>query len=82
MKEPKQITLRHPSAELARRLKTLAEARGQSLNSTILQLLEEALGVEARRERLMRWATWNEEDAAEFDAALRAQREVDVELWR
>ncbi|MEX2555723.1 MAG: Arc family DNA-binding protein [Actinomycetota bacterium] len=82
MSEPRQITLRHPAPELARRLKTLAEARGQSLNSTILQLLEEAVGVESRRERLMRWATWNEGDAAEFDAALRAQREIDVELWR
>ncbi len=82
MTEPKQITLRHPSPELARRLKTLAEARGRSLNSTILQLLEEAVGVEARRERLARWATWSEDDAAEFDSALRAQREVDVELWR
>lgn len=82
MNEPRQITLRHPAPELARRLKTLAEARGQSLNSTILQLLEEAVGVEARRERLMRWATWTEDDAAEFDAALKSQREVDVELWR
>ncbi|MGH2728836.1 MAG: Arc family DNA-binding protein [Actinomycetota bacterium] len=82
MKDPKQITLRHPAPELARRLKTLAEAKGQSLNSTILQLLEEAVGVEARRERLMRWATWSKDDAAEFDAALRTQREIDVELWR
>jgi hypothetical protein len=82
MSEPKQITLRHPSPELARRLKALAEARGESLNSTVLRLLEEVLGVEERRERLLRWATWMEEDASEFDEALRAQRVVDADLWR
>lgn len=68
--------------ELARRLKALAEARGESLNSTILRLLEEVLGVHERRERLLRWATWTEEDASDFSEALRAQRVVDAELWR
>ncbi len=79
---PKQITIRHPSPELARRLKALAEVSGESLNATILRLLEDALGVEARRERLMSWATWSDADAAEFDEALSAQRVVDDELWR
>jgi hypothetical protein len=82
MTAPRQITIRHPSHELARRLKALAEARGESLNSTVLRLLEEALGVQERRERLLRWATWTDADASEFDAALRAQRVVDAELWR
>jgi plasmid stability protein len=82
MKTPRQITIRHPSEELARRLKALAEARGESLNSTVLQLLEEALGVEERRERFSRWATWTDDDASEFDHALRAQRVVDAGLWR
>ena len=81
MDGPRQITIRHPSPELARRLKAVAESRGESLNSTILRLLEEALGFEARRDRLLRWATWTADDAAEFDDALRAQRVVDAELW-
>lgn len=80
--EPAQITLRHPSPELARRLKQLAEARGKSLNATVLELLEEAVGVDARRERLLRWATWTLEDAAEFDSAVQAQRVIDADLWR
>jgi hypothetical protein len=79
---PRQITIRGPSSELARRLKAVAEERGESLNSTILRLLEEAVGVEGRRERLMRWATWSDEDVSEFDSALRAQRVVDAKLWR
>lgn len=82
MPGPRQITVRHPSAELARRLKALAEASGRSLNATILGLLEDALGVAERRERLLRWATWTDDDCAAFDEALRAQRTVDDDLWR
>ena len=81
MGDPKQITIRHPPPELARRLKTLAEARGESLNTTILRLLSEAVGANERRDWLVAWATWTEDDACEFDAALRAQRVIDAELW-
>ena len=79
---PKQITIRGPSPELVERLRALSEARGESLNATILHLLEEALGVEARRQRLRRAATWTDEDAAELEEALRAQRVIDDDLWQ
>jgi plasmid stability protein len=82
MSEPRQITIRNPSPELARRLRAVAEARGESVNTTILRLLQNAVGVRERRERLLRWATWTDEDASEFDEALKAQRVVDAELWR
>lgn len=78
----KQITIRNPTPELTRRLKAVADARGESLNTTILRLLAEAVGFEEPRERLQRWATWTDEDAAEFDAALKAQRVVDERIWR
>jgi plasmid stability protein len=77
-----QLTIRNATPELTRRLKALAEARGESLNATILRLLTEAVGFEERRERLEQWATWTEADAAEFEDALRAQRVVDERLWR
>lgn len=77
-----QITIRNPTPELTRRLKAVAEAKGESLNATILRLLSQAVGFEERRDRLQRWATWNDQDAADFDEALRAQRVVDDELWR
>ena len=51
------------------------------MNTTILRLLEEALGVSERRARLERAATWSAEDAREFDSALDAQRVVDPEIW-
>ena len=78
----RQITIRGVSTELSRRLKTLSEARGESLNSTLLHLLESSLGIAERRERLLRFVTWTEEDAQEFEEALRAQRVIDDELWK
>jgi len=79
---PKQITIRNPSPELSSRLKALAEARGESLNATILHLLEEAVGADARRARLQRYATWSDADVREFEDALAEQRQIDPELWK
>lgn len=81
MQEIRQITLRNPPPELTRRLRAVAAAAGESMNSAILRLLSQAVGLDERRERLRRWATWSEADAAEFEDALRAQRVVDRELW-
>lgn len=78
----KQLTIRGVSKDLATRLEKLAEARGQSVNATVLALLESAAGIDARRRRLMRYATWNAEDAREFETAVRAQRTVDKKLWK
>lgn len=82
MPAPRQITLRNPSPELTRRLRAISEARGESMNATILRILEVAVGVDERRRRLARYATWTEGDAQEFEEALRAQRTVDERLWR
>lgn len=77
-----QITIRNPAPELTRRLKEIAQARGESLNAVILRLLGDAVGIEERRERLRHWATWSDMEAVEFDKALQAQRVVDDRLWR
>jgi len=79
---PKQITIRGPSPVLARRLRALSRARGESLNTTVLRVLENALGAKARTERLRRAATWTKDDAARFDDSLRAQRVVDAAIWK
>lgn len=78
----RQITVRGVSKELSARLEKLAAARAASLNATVLQLLEDAVGIDARRQRLARYATWTEADAEEFDQALRAQRTVDPRDWK
>ena len=77
-----QLTIRGVPDELARRLRGLARQRGESLNSTVLALLREAMGLDARRTRLARYATWTPDDLDEFERALHEQRRVDPDLWK
>lgn len=76
-----QLTVRNPSSELVQRLRALSKERGESLNATILFLLERALGVDARREWLEQFATWTQEEYEEFEESLREQRRIDPEIW-
>jgi len=78
----KQLTIRGVTAELSRRLTRLSRERGQSVNTTTLAILEAAVGIDARRDRLRRYATWAPHEVAEFDQALADQRVIDDELWR
>ncbi len=77
-----QLTIRGVSDELSRRLTKLGKSRGQSVNTTALQILEEAVGIEAGRQRLTRYMTWSAADASEFEAALESQRVIDEDQWR
>ena len=72
-----QITLCNVDPELSRRLRAVSAERGESLNSTVLRLLKDAVGLDARRDRLRRYVTWTADDLSEFTDALRAQRIVD-----
>ncbi|MEA2691048.1 MAG: hypothetical protein QOJ16_435 [Acidobacteriota bacterium] len=58
-----QLTIRSVSEEVKERLKILSRSRGQSVNATLLEILEAAVGVEdprrvqkaiAEKERLYR----------------------------
>ena len=66
-----QITLRNVDAELSRQLRAISEERGESLNSTVLALLQDAMELETRRTRLRRYVTWTPADLDDFTAALR-----------
>ena len=70
----RQITLRNVDSDLSQRLRAISLERGESLNSTVLRLLRGAVGLDARRERLRRYAGWTGDDLEAFNAALRAQR--------
>ena len=72
-----QITLRNVDPELSQRLRAISTERGESLNSTVLRLLKDAVGLDARRDRLHRYISWTTDDLAEFTDALCAQRIVD-----
>jgi plasmid stability protein len=78
----KQLTIRGVPDEVGQRLESLSRARGQSVNTTVLEILGAALGVDERRNRLARYVTWTPEDLAEFKEALTAQRTIDDPLWR
>ncbi|HEY0557665.1 MAG TPA: hypothetical protein VGG20_25645 [Thermoanaerobaculia bacterium] len=78
----KQLTIRGVSDEVGKRLEGLSRARGQSVNTVVLEILEGAVGVNERRKRLARYMTWTPDDLAEFNDALAAQRTIDDPLWR
>lgn len=82
------ITLRNLPPELARMIEQRSVTTGTSLNRTVIDLLEEALGLKGKRlpkvvhrdlDDLA--GSWSEEEAAEFDRVLAEQRQIDPELW-
>lgn len=79
---PKQLTIRGVPDDIGRRLERISRARKQSVNVTVLRILEDAVGADARRRRLAKYTTWSPADAAEFDHALTDQRVIDDALWR
>jgi hypothetical protein len=78
----RQLTIRGVSEEVGQRLEDLSRARGQSVNTTVLQILEAGVGVDERKRRLARYATWTPEEVTEFNEALAAQRTIDDPRWR
>ena len=78
----KQMTIRGIPEEVAGKLLRLSRERGRSVNTTVLEILSQAVGMDARRERLARYATWTSEDLAQVEDAVAAQRVIDDSLWR
>jgi plasmid stability protein len=78
----RQLTIRGVPDEVAISLERVSRERGTSVNATVNHILAEAVGPEARRERLLRYVTWTEDDMREFSEALAEQRVIDVDTWR
>jgi len=78
----KQLTVRGVPDEVAERLDALSRARGQSVNATVNQILEDALGFQARIRFLRAMPRWSPEEAHDVDQAIAAQRIVDASDWR
>jgi hypothetical protein len=81
------LTVRRIPPALATALARERKRRKSSLNSTVIGLLNHALGVDAaespRSNGLGRLAgTWTSRDATAFEKATLATRQVDEELWR
>ena len=73
----KQMTIRGIPEDVARKLLRLSRQRGQRVNATVLDILTQAVGKDARRERLARYATWTADDLAQVEEAVAAQRRID-----
>jgi plasmid stability protein len=79
---PKQLTVRGVPDEVSRRLEELSQAKGKSVNATVVEVLEHALDVDERRRRLGRYATWSPAEQRAFEDGLATQRLIDANLWR
>jgi len=82
----KHLTIRDIPQELAEALAKEKLRRGKSLNQTVIQLLEQSLGVRsgAPRSNGMRLlaGTWTPEEHRRFEEAIALTEQVDEELWR
>jgi hypothetical protein len=81
----KALTIRHVDARLARALERERTRRGVSLNQAVLDLLQQALGIdrpEGRSNGLAKHGgTWSDDDLAAFERATAVFEQVDEELW-
>ena len=79
-----QYTIRQVPAHLDRSLRQRSKEAGQSLNEAAIEALRRGLGLAEARPHYHDLdalaGTWHE-DAA-FDAAITAQDQVDIRLWK
>lgn len=83
----KAITVRNLSPELARFIRDEARRQGQSLNRTVIALLEQAAGL-VRPTKPRRYhdldkyiGTMTDEDAEIVMKAVEEQRQIEPEMW-
>ncbi len=83
------ISLRGIDNELKQRLQEEAGKKQSSVNSLILSLLRESMGMSKTRSRYTGHhdldalaGTWSEEEAREFLASVEAFEEIEEHLWR
>lgn len=84
----KSMTIHKMDAQLVEAIETIAEARGQSINAAIKELLSQAVGVQTgessgMHERGYRrfLKRWSPDDAAAFEHATRDFSTVDESDW-
>ncbi|MGC2656666.1 MAG: hypothetical protein WA324_01725 [Bryobacteraceae bacterium] len=78
------LTVRNLPVELAAALENEKRKRGTSLNQTVIDLLEQSLGITGTRSNgVGRLAgTWTETEHQEFLSSLTVFEEIDREFWK
>ena len=76
----RRSTIRGVPDDVAVRLEELSRERGQSINTTVNQIIAGAVGMDERLRRLQRYVVWSEGELEESSAVLAQQRTLDDEL--
>lgn len=77
-----RFTIYNLDADLLRRLRAIGAERRESLNTTAVRHLREAVGIDERRERLNRYVVWGAAVLNESIAEIHRQRTIDERGWR
>jgi len=81
-----QLTIRNLPPEIDEAIRRRARERNISIDQSITELLSEAIGMPksaaTRRDLSDLAGTWSDEQAQEFEEALRRQRGIDEEIWQ
>lgn len=79
----KHLTIRGVPEDLYELLHDVKERTGKSLNQTVIDLLQERLGVDSpRRNGLARFAgSWSPADFEEFQRSTAPMEDIDRDLW-
>ncbi|MDN3514083.1 MAG: Arc family DNA-binding protein [Candidatus Brocadia sp.] len=82
------MTIRGVDDEVAKLLKERAKSEGTSVNSLLLKMVKESLGIE-KKSRIKLYhdldhlaGTWSEKDLKEFQKNVEALEKIDKEIWK
>lgn len=82
------MTLRGIDEQIARALKERAQKENTSVNTIMLKILKESLGME-KKKRTIQYddldylaSSWSDQDAAEFEQATAPFEAVDEDMWK
>jgi hypothetical protein len=82
------MTLRGIDERIAGALKERARKEDSSVNTVMLRILKESLGLEKKKRSVLYddldylAGTWNAQDAAEFERATAVFEAVDKDMWK
>jgi plasmid stability protein len=82
------MTLRGIDDEVSAALKETARREDASVNTVMLRILKESLGIEKKKRSTVYHdldhlaGTWNAQESAEFECATAAFEKVDEDMWK
>lgn len=82
----KSLTIHNIDADLAKAIENLAKSTGLSQNKVIKSLLRRALNIseedKPKRDLSAFFGVWTQEEANDFDEAIKFFDRIDEEMWK